>query len=64
MNKRGRPAKEDAKRGQYRLRTGVKEEKMLDYLVEITGKNKAEIFREALRMLYNLEKTKHYLDSQ
>ena len=57
MAKRGRPVKEDARRGQYRLRMSEEEEAMLDYIQEQTGKSKAEIFREGLRRVYIL--TRH-----
>ena len=64
ITKRGRPRKEEARRGQYRLRTNEEEEKMLDYIHENTGETKADILRRGLKTLYNLEKTRHYLDIQ
>lgn len=53
MNKRGRPCTDDARKNQYRLRMTDDELDMLDYIVEKTGKTKAEILREALRSSYN-----------
>lgn len=48
---RGRPKKEDTRRGQRRLRTDTTNEELLDYLCERTGKTKAEIIRIGLRIL-------------
>lgn len=64
MGKRGRPKKEDLKRGQYRLRMSAEDEKMLAYICEKKGLTKAQIFREGLRMQYNLAKSLEILDSQ
>ena len=54
MAKRGRPVKEDTRRGQYLLKMNEEEKAMLDYIQEQTGKSKAEIFREGLRRVYIL----------
>ena len=51
MGTRGRPKKEDAGKGQYRLRTDATDEELLDYLCERTGKTKAEIIRIRFRIL-------------
>lgn len=37
---------------------------MLDYIHKSTGDTKADILRRGLKTLYNLEKTRHYLDIQ
>lgn len=50
--KRGRPRKEMIKEHQYRIRMNVGERAMLDHLSEKTGKNRADILRDALKMYY------------
>lgn len=60
MNKkrRGRPEKDGALRSQYRLRMSDDMVERLDNLTRITGKSRADIFREAFNIYENLEKTK------
>ena len=60
MKKRGRPVKEDAKRGKFQIRMSAEDEAMLDFVCEKTGKNKTEAVRMALKAAYNLEKTRKY----
>lgn len=58
MAKRGRPQKEDSKRGQYRLRTSEKDEALLDEICRLTGQTKAEVIRDGIRIMYAYMKTK------
>ena len=53
MNKRGRPAKEDSKRGQYRLRMSKEDEAMLDFISKELKRNKAEALRFAIKFMYD-----------
>lgn len=46
--------KKDRKVNQYRLRMSDEEVEKLNHLMMITGKNKSDLIREALRMYYNL----------
>lgn len=64
MAKRGRPVKEDAKRGQYRLRMCEEDEAMLDFVCANTGESKAEVIRRGIKYAYNLEKARQILDTQ
>lgn len=57
--RRGRPRENDALRSQYRLRMSDDMAERLDNLTRITGKSRADIFREAFNIYENLEKTKH-----
>lgn len=50
---RGRPKKEDSRDKQYRVRLNNEEEEMLSYTSGLTGKQKSEIFRQALKDYYN-----------
>lgn len=49
----GRPVKSDSRDKQYRVRLNEFEDKILCYVSEMTGKQKSEIFRNALRDYYN-----------
>lgn len=49
--KRGRPLKEDAKRGQYRIRLSEEEENLLERMAEELGMTKADTLRQGLRLL-------------
>ena len=60
MKKRGRPVKEDAKRGKFQIRMSAEDEAMLNFVCERTGKSKTEAIRMALKAAYNLEKAKEY----
>lgn len=61
MNKRGRPVKEDSKRGKFQLRLSEEDEAMLDYIRKDTGETKAEAFRKGLKAYYHLVKTRNML---
>lgn len=54
--KRGRPVSDESRKGQYRLRMNDEESDMLDDLSAKTGKDKADVIREALRIYSNLVK--------
>ena len=56
--KRGRPKKDGSNRNQYRLRMSDNMADRLDNLSRITGKSRADIFREAFNIYENLEKMK------
>lgn len=47
----GRPLKEDAKRGQYRIRLSEEEENLLERMAEELGMTKADTLRQGLRLL-------------
>ena len=66
MNKkrRGRPEKDGALRSQYRLRMSDDMVERLDNLTRITGKSRADIFREAFNIYENMEKVKRDNDSE
>lgn len=53
--KRGRPAGSISRQKQYRLTFSDEESDDVDYLCRITGKTKADIFREAIKMYKNLQ---------
>lgn len=48
----GRPKKHDSRDKQYRVRLNANEDKMLSYASSATGKQKSEIFRQALVEYY------------
>lgn len=50
--RKGRPFEEKSKRGRLEIRTSDQEEKMLEVLVEKTGKTRTEILRQGLREVY------------
>lgn len=50
---RGRPKKNDSRDKQYRVRLNNQEDKMLAYASEVVGKQKSEVFRNALEDYYN-----------
>lgn len=50
---RGRPKKEDSRDKQYRVRLNEQEDRMLAYASELMGKQKSDIFRNALEDYYN-----------
>ena len=49
----GRPPKDNSRDKQYRVRLNESEDKILQYVSETTGKQKSEIFRNALEDYYN-----------
>lgn len=57
---RGRPKKEDSRDKQYRVRLNDDEDEMLNYASGITGKQKSEIFRQALVDYYNKVRVNEY----
>lgn len=56
IKKRGRPAKEEAKRKKISVRVGPKDLEKLKFLVNEKGMSYTEIFEKGLQMTYNLEK--------
>lgn len=58
---RGRPKKEDSRDKQYRVRLNDSEDEMLNYASGITGKQKSEIFRQALVDYYNKVRVNEYV---
>ena len=56
--KRGRPKKDDSNRKQYRLRMSDDMIVRLKNLSQMTGKSRADIFREAFNIYENLQKSK------
>ena len=59
MTARGRPKKEDAKRGQYRLRMSEEEEAVLDYVSRELHKSKAETVRFCVKIVHDSLKGQH-----
>lgn len=57
---RGRPKKENSRDKQYRVRLNDDEDGMLSYASGVTGKQKSEIFRQALVDYYNNLRVKEY----
>lgn len=56
--KRGRPKKDGSNCNQYRLRMSDDMAMRLNNLSQMTGKSRADIFREAFNIYENLEKIK------
>lgn len=56
--KRGRPRNSNSNYVQYRLRMSGDMKERLDGLSRMTGKSRADIFREAFNIYENLEKMK------
>lgn len=56
IKKRGRPAKEEAKKCTYLLRLTEEEARDLESLAIQTGSTKAEIIRKGIRIVSNLNK--------
>lgn len=55
MKKRGRPPKVDSRKRQYRLRLTEKEYEKIEFLAIQRGKTFADILREGVDLLYNIE---------
>lgn len=62
--RRGRPKEEGSNRNQYRLRMSDNMVKRLNNLSQMTGKSRADIFREAFNIYENMEKVKRDNDSE
>ena len=58
-NKRGRPKKDVSKTREFKLRLTDDEVKELEYVAYSSDISKSEVIRKALKMLYNLEKTRY-----
>ena len=58
-NKRGRPKKDVSKTREFKLRFTDNEVKELEYVAYSSDISKSEVVRKALKMLYNLEKTRY-----
>ena len=54
--KRGRPIKQDAKRKKISVRVEGTDVEKLDFLVNEKGMTYTEVFKEGLKMTYNLRK--------
>lgn len=50
--KKGRPRKEFPREYQYRIRLSLGDIYTLEYIQDVTGKTKAEIFRDGLQSEY------------
>lgn len=55
LKRRGRPRVGTGKDGRWEVRTSPKDESMITYLMEKTGKTKSDIILDAVRTRYNLE---------
>lgn len=55
---RGRPKKSNSKVYGFKFRCTEKENEMLNYIVTKTGSNKSKVLRDALEILYNIERFK------
>lgn len=56
VKKRGRPAKIGAKRKKISVRVEGTDVEKLDYLINEKGMTYTEVFKEGLKMAYNLRK--------
>lgn len=56
LKKRGRPAKIGAKRKKISVRIEGTDIEKLDYLINEKGMTYTEVFKEGLKMTYNLRK--------
>ena len=54
--KLGRPAKQDAKRKKISVRVEGTDVEKLDYLINEKGMTYTEVFKEGLKMTYNLKR--------
>ena len=54
--KRGRPIKQDAKRKKISVRVEGTDVEKLDFLVNEKGMTYTEVFKEGLKMAYNLKR--------
>ena len=54
--KRGRPVKQDAKRKKISVRVEGTDVEKLDYLTNEKGMTYTEIFKQGLKMIYNLKR--------
>lgn len=54
--KRGRPVKQDAKRKKISIRVESTDVEKLDFLVNEKGMTYTEIFKQGLKMTYNLKR--------
>lgn len=61
---RGRPKMEDSRDKQYRVRLNTEEDNMLDYVSRSTGKQKSEIFRQALGEYYQKVRVVEYTQDE
>lgn len=61
---RGRPKKEDSRDKQYRVRLNDDEDEMLERASGLTGKQRSEIFRQALVDYYNKVRVNEYIPGE
>lgn len=57
---RGRPKLDDSRDKQYRVRLNTEEDIMLEYASQVTGKQKSEVFRNALKEYYQKVRVAEY----
>lgn len=60
----GRPPKDNSRDKQYRVRLNDEEDNMLSYVSDSTGKQKSEIFRNALEDYYNKVRVQQTLQEE
>lgn len=58
LKRRGRPRVGTGKDGRWEVRTSPKDDSMMDYLIEKTGKSRTDIILDAVRAQYNFELSK------
>ncbi len=56
--RRGRPRVGTGKDGRWEVRTSPKDNLMMQYLIEKTGKSRTEIIINAVKAQYNFERSK------
>lgn len=57
---RGRPKMDDSRDKQYRVRLNTEEDDMLEYASRVTGRQKSEVFRNALKEYYQKVRVVEY----
>lgn len=58
FKRRGRPRVGTGKDGRWEVRTSQRDNSMMNYLIEKTGKSRTEIILDAVRAQYNFELSK------
>lgn len=59
VKKRGRPVKVSSRRRKFDIRLNEDELDMLDFITWNTGLSKAEVFRKALKMYFEIIKAQY-----
>ena len=57
---RGRPKMDNNRDKQYRVRLNMEEDDMLEYASQVTGRQKSEVFRNALKEYYQKVRVAEY----